>query len=300
MLIPPAGHAQGGAFTHGQAREAGISARTIRRRLTSGTWIEWLPQGYMLAGSSPPLAGRAMVATLLTNGVASHASAACLLGLDLPESDQIHVTTPRRRHENLTGLIEHRMRLDDHQIIRVDEVPLTNRLTTILDLCSWMPEREARSYFFRCIQQRWVTESEIVEGIANRPGRHGIVRLRSFLDYLGTAAHSGGERELHLLLDRAGLHYRANVQITLSTGAAYELDVLIDNLKVVIELDGRAFHTDATAFQRDRLRQNALVNAGFTILRFTVPDVIDRPRHVLGVINDALAQANLRSSNDYI
>lgn len=51
----------------------------------------------------------------------------------------------------------------------------------------------------------------------------------------------------------------------------YRLDYLIegDRLRIAVELDGFAFHSDRPAFTYDRLRQNDLAAAGFTVLRFS-------------------------------
>ena len=44
--------------------------------------------------------------------------------------------------------------------------------------------------------------------------------------------------------------------------------------RLLIELDGAAFHSDHDRFQRDRTRQNRLVALGYTVLRFTYWDVL--------------------------
>lgn len=51
----------------------------------------------------------------------------------------------------------------------------------------------------------------------------------------------------------------------------YRLDYLIegDQLQVAVELDGYEFHSDRPAFTYDRLRQNDLAAAGYTMLRFS-------------------------------
>jgi very-short-patch-repair endonuclease len=60
--------------------------------------------------------------------------------------------------------------------------------------------------------------------------------------------------------------------------------VAIPRLMVAIEVDGMAYHVDVERFQRDRTRQNALVDLGWTVLRFTWADLTDRPGYVAGAI----------------
>ena len=58
---------------------------------------------------------------------------------------------------------------------------------------------------------------------------------------------------------------------------------------VAIEIDGWAFHSDADTFRKDRARQNAIVLAGWTVLRFTWHDLTVRPSEVVADIRAALA-----------
>lgn len=54
-------------------------------------------------------------------------------------------------------------------------------------------------------------------------------------------------------------------------GHTYRLDYLIASqaVRVAVELDGFAFHSDRAAFTYDRLRQNDLTGAGYLVLRFS-------------------------------
>lgn len=64
-----------------------------------------------------------------------------------------------------------------------------------------------------------------------------------------------------------------------------------DDARLIVEIDGFAFHSAGADFQRDRTRQNALVAAGWTVLRFTWADLTERPDHVVAVIRHALRAA---------
>ena len=55
-----------------------------------------------------------------------------------------------------------------------------------------------------------------------------------------------------------------------------------------VEVDGWAWHHQAERFQRHRTRQNALVNDGWLVLRFTWHDLTARPDQVLADIRRAL------------
>ena len=69
------------------------------------------------------------------------------------------------------------------------------------------------------------------------------------------------------------------------------LDLAFPAAMVAIEVDGMAYHSDAVRFQRDRTRQNLLVSLGWTVLRFTWWDLVDRPDYVVTTIRRAVRAA---------
>lgn len=101
---------------------------------------------------------------------------------------------------------------------------------------------------------------------------------------------SAAERELHRLLDRSGITgWIANPVLRTRFGV-FIPDLLLEAHRLVIEVDGREFHTAALAFEADRLRQNRLVLLGYRVLRFTWRMLTERPREVLATIRAALAR----------
>jgi hypothetical protein len=80
-----------------------------------------------------------------------------------------------------------------------------------------------------------------------------------------------------------------NVAISDERGVIGFGDVVFRKAKVVIEVDGWAFHVTPDRFQRDRERQNRLVAAGWIVLRFTWRDLTQRPGYVVDSIASILA-----------
>ena len=62
------------------------------------------------------------------------------------------------------------------------------------------------------------------------------------------------------------------------------IDIAFPHAMVAVEVDGWAWHMDAARAQADKWRQNALVRARWTILRYTWHDLVERPRAVLAEI----------------
>jgi very-short-patch-repair endonuclease len=61
-------------------------------------------------------------------------------------------------------------------------------------------------------------------------------------------------------------------------------------------VDGFAFHTTPEQFEGDRQRQNRLVAAGWTVLRFTWRDLTNRPAHVLATIQEVVTTLSSEQS----
>lgn len=102
-------------------------------------------------------------------------------------------------------------------------------------------------------------------------------------------SHAESERVMIRLLRSNGIRgWEANVAIhdggrTIGVG-----DIVFADRYLVVEIDGQAWHSTPDRFQRDRERQNELVNAGWTVLRFTWNDLTLHPETVVAAIARAL------------
>jgi very-short-patch-repair endonuclease len=71
--------------------------------------------------------------------------------------------------------------------------------------------------------------------------------------------------------------------------AGYRVDFGFPAPRVALEVDGMAFHIGADEFQIDRERQNAIVLAGWQVLRFTWLDLTEYPERVAAVVRAAIS-----------
>jgi very-short-patch-repair endonuclease len=97
------------------------------------------------------------------------------------------------------------------------------------------------------------------------------------------------ERRVHVLLreaDITGWHGNLRVEVN---GDPYFVDIGFPGHRLAVEIDGREFHSGPAEFERDRWRQNDLVNAGWRVLRFTARRVEEAPHLVIATIREALA-----------
>lgn len=164
-------------------------------------------------------------------------------------------------------------------------LPATTRTWTVLDLVASLPRGQAMTLADRAVQRGWLTADQLERRLREQPGRTGNKQLRIVGSQLGDGAASHSERVLHGILRRAGISgWQANYPVWINGELAAVVDVALPALRIAIEVDGMAFHTDPKRFQRDRTRQNQLTALGWTVLRFTWWDLQNRPGYVAATI----------------
>jgi very-short-patch-repair endonuclease len=285
---------QSGVFSRSQAIGVGYTARQIGSRVRRGRWCVVLPRVY--AATSTPLSplGHAWAAHLSAGlgSLVSHTTAAELWGILVPQDGLIHLTVPPDRRPRLGAPIRvHRVLVDDRDWSEVCGLPVTSRAATVLDCLTLLGRSDAMTLVDRALQQGWLQPAYLERRLARSPGRHGNQSLRWLLAAVRPGAHSTAERLLHQVLGHAGLTgWRPQYTIALPSGWVI-VDVAFPDRRVAVEVDGWAWHTDPERFQRDRSRQNELVTAGWTVLRFTWLDLTERPDAVLDTLRNSLAAA---------
>ena len=120
-------------------------------------------------------------------------------------------------------------------------------------------------------------------------GRHGAVLASRLLTLAGGGARSEAERTALTLLRGAGiLGWRANHEVWLPGYGQAFLDLAFIEHRVLVEIDGWAYHRDLRAFVRDTRRQNALVLDGWTVIRTNWFELQEHPeafvRNVAGAL----------------
>lgn len=141
------------------------------------------------------------------------------------------------------------------------------------------------------LRTRQATLDEVRSALDAVKGRGGNVVRRRLLWESRDTPWAESERLAHQLLRDAGiLGWTGNQEIRVN-GRTYYLDICFRRLKLAIEIDGRDHQRDITTFVRDRERQNALVLAGWTVLRFTWHDLDEHPQRVVAQVRSAIEVA---------
>jgi very-short-patch-repair endonuclease len=277
--------------TRAQLLAAGIGARAIERRLRAGR-LHAIHRGIYLVGHRAMAAGAREAAALLACGrgaVVSHQSAANLLHLlpDPAEPRPVDITVAGRQPAPRAGISVHRVKtLDQRDVNRTDGIPTTTPARTLLDLATVVPpyvlERAVAEAQVRGLARR----SHLIDQLERNRGRVGTRALRRVVDVEGGPAltRSEAERRLLRLVRSAGLPLpRANARLR-----RYEVDFVWPEQRLVVEVDGYAYHATRRAFERDRARDAALTAAGYTVLRVTWRQLVDSPEAVVARLASAL------------
>jgi very-short-patch-repair endonuclease len=137
-----------------------------------------------------------------------------------------------------------------------------------------------------------VRPSELRDVVARGAGRRGAALLRALLKRRAneTITRSEAERLFLALIRKAGL-LEPETQVGI---AAFTVDFLWREERVVFEIDGYTFHTSRSAFDRDRRKDLALKQARYDPNHVSRDQVKYEPLIVLAHVAGALGRATAR------
>jgi very-short-patch-repair endonuclease len=267
-----------GPFTLEDARAAGLK----RWHLEGATWNRLTRGTYILACAeeSPMSMLRAASRRLPGEAAFSGLTAAWLHGLDVEPCAPIEVVAPRAIGLSArAGMRVHRS-LSQLQVVEVRGLRATALVQTIVDICARASLTEAVVVVDAALHARKLTISQLSSWALARPGRKGIQKLRRVISLAEPATESPMESRLRMVLVLGGLP-KPKVQVPIHDREGRFVgrpDLYYEEAKLGIEFDGGAHRNALVA---DNRRQNALLNAGVTLLRFTSADVMRQPASIV-------------------
>jgi very-short-patch-repair endonuclease/predicted transcriptional regulator of viral defense system len=269
-LIAELADRQHGVVAHRQLRGLGIGRGTIEHRLQCGR-LHRVHRGVYAVGHRILTPDGWRMAAVLAAGpgaVLSHHSAAELWGLRWM-ARRLHTVTVAR-HVRVPAIETHLARLPEDEVTTVRGIPVTTVPRTILDLAATSPEREVTRLINEAdVKQLWDALS-LPDLLARYPRRAGTRTVRRALADRPTGVPKNTFEDAFLdFLERHRLP-RPEVNVWLTVGKhLYEADCLWRRQRVIVELDGRAAHDTARAFESDRAKDRRLRVAGWDPIRVT-------------------------------
>lgn len=268
---------QHGVVTRQQLLGAGVSKGTIDRRLATGR-LKRLHRGVYLVGPVvPPLAFELAACLACGPGaVVSHRSAAALWGfLRARRGRTVDVSVRPGGGTRRPGIAGHRPHgVEPDETTVLEGVPITTPCRTLYDLARVLRPKlleRAVSEALACGRVTSVDMEVTARRYARRPGGR---RLAAALGEDGPSlTRSEAEARFLRLARRAGLPSpRVNRVL-----AGYEVDFHWPDERLVVEIDGFAYHGSRRAFERDRARDADLSRAGFRVVRVTWNQLLNEP-----------------------
>jgi predicted transcriptional regulator of viral defense system len=275
---------------------AGQQARIARHQLTAldirrSTIDRWLAGGFLYrrrpgvyaVGSPARTVESDLWEAVLYAGpgaMLSHATAAKWLDMIDRWPSVIHVSTPRRRgspsgirvHSRRGGMIRTR-----HQTI-----PVTTVADTMLDLAAAGERALVRRSFARLDYQRRLDTGSLRR--ACRRGRAGSVSLRAELDrYDPLMARTRSELEAAYLRLDVPPPDHVNIDV-----GAVSCDIVYDDAKVIVMLDGVGNHRSRAQVRRDLADAFTLRKLGWLVLRYGEAEIYGQPAAVCAEVIEAL------------
>jgi hypothetical protein len=275
-----------GVFTLADARRAGLT----RRQLQGTSWRRIGRETYVWAQlcQSPLLELEAIRRQLPERAAFSGTTAAWLHDLGVGKGSPAQVTAATEcSFAAPRGTVVRRAQLDPADVVDVRGLPATSVLRTLRDISVELPLGDAVVAADVALHRGLTNLFELGSYVRRIAGRSGSARLRRIVALAEPLAESPMETRLRLLLVLAGLP-RPEAQVTLNDDQGLFVarpDLFYRGQRLALEYDGST-HRDSIA--GDNRRQNRLVEAGYTVLRFTAADVLGAGDLVVAQVKRAL------------
>lgn len=172
-------------------------------------------------------------------------------------------------------------------------IPVTSVARTLLDVAHTQPGQLPRA--IDEAERLGLLLPSRIERLSTRCGGHpGLGRFRYALrEYCRPLPFTRSELERRLYqhcLDAGLPPPRMNVVI-----AGIEVDAAWREARLIVELDGYAFHRTRARFEDDRRRDATLQRAGYRVVRFTYRQVVEQPEWVLETIRSLVGDRGGRT-----
>jgi very-short-patch-repair endonuclease len=289
---------QYGLFNRAQAVRLGADDDMVKRALSSERITQEAEGVYGMPGW-PESWWREVWRAFLATGpdaVVSHETAAAIHRLTNFPQGRIVLTTPHGDH-HWHGLADMRQSTDlrpGHVLVR-DGLPLTTPVRTLFDLAAVT----GRERLATAIEDAHVSgECRLEHLIAlykelRRPGKHGMKKLGRILAERGPGyvpPESVLERMLLRILRNAGLPKpRLQAQLPWRTTLPSRCDAVYDDQRIILEADGRRWHTRVDQMANDRRRDREALNHGYRPYRFVYEELRHDPQLVVDTVVQARA-----------
>ena len=290
---------QEGVFTSIQAEAAGLSPRAIRWRLETGGFVR-VVRDVLSVPDWPESSRRSLfVGTLaVPASAASRGSAGHLNEMPLIDEKAPTVTVPKGVWRDLPGLRVHESRLlNPSDITVVGGLRATTPARTLVDVAAEVGWSRFFHVADRCLAADRPELGELIACYASltRRGRRGAAKVTRYLRER-TVPPVYDLSELEWMFEQLLLRFGLRLPIRQYRPPWFDgirgvADYAVPKVKLIIELDGRSFHSTMQAFREDRRRDRLAREHGWTPIRYTYEEVRYRGEEVIAELRPYLGGA---------
>jgi very-short-patch-repair endonuclease len=269
---------QHGVVSYEQLVDAGLTARIIRRAVEARR-LRPLFRGVFAVGHTALAREGWWMAALLACGddsALSHHAAGAVWGFRHGPILPLHVTVAGAKGRAQRNIVAHRAKLPDDHVMCINNLRVTTPARTIVDFAATLSPRGMRETVERAQDARRFHREEIAAIAPGRPGTKRLLELIALMSPDRDNARSHLER-LFLAVVRRGRLPRPEVNLPIAGNCR---DFVWPGQRLVIEVDGYAYHSTKEDQLRDRRRDRKLTVLGWRPARFTYEEVAFEPELV--------------------
>jgi predicted transcriptional regulator of viral defense system len=277
---------QHGVVTRSQLLAAGISARSIEKRLDKGSLIRVHRGVYRVGHVAPSLEADYMAAVLACGerAVLSGRAAARLLGL-IRNSPAPAPEVTAAKARCVEGVITHQERDGTNDGTTWKAIPVTTPARTLVDLAGALHPGELSRAVHEAGIRHGTSPDEVEEVLRRRPNAKGAAALRRVLWGDQGKTLSRLEREFLQVLRKHDLP----LPVTNRLAGGRLVDCRWPERNLTVELDSYRYHRSRHAWELDRKRERQAYARGDDFRRYTWRDVVEHPAPTLRELRTILS-----------
>lgn len=276
---------QHGLVSRDQLQLVGITDNDVSRRVQDARLERIYAGVYYVDSIQPTWRGRVLAAVMAAgpDAVASHRTAGVLWELDAVYGHVIEITVPVEEAPEPDGVILHRTRRSAESVM-LHRIPVSPIERTLLDLAAIIPLRTLIKAVRSAVRKSLTTVEGLDVAVKTHGGRGvtGTRKMRTAVRYVDDD-QSGSVAEIDLKEIVLGSHIPRPIQqleITLPDRSHAYPDFSWPDRMRIVEADGFEAHGTPEALRVDLIRQNALMDLGWEIRRFSATEIREHPDEV--------------------
>ncbi|MDH5503208.1 MAG: endonuclease domain-containing protein [Acidimicrobiia bacterium] len=284
---------QHGVLSYRQLTELGIQKSFIASRCTSGEWIAQSRTIWVVAGSPDTIHRRLWIAALSRDDcfISGRSAAAIHQFNRFVHPNMPEITIPYSGDgRSRTARVTRSQFFKTTAVLDIDGLPVATAPETVFVTAPWISPRRTARIVDDLVLRNPDALAELQDIYLRYQGHRmrGMATMRPIILEISAGGYVPTESELEAVAweifaeaDLPGLARQAPLPWAPTAG---RVDLYVPDWRLIIELDGRLWHSKTEDFERDRARDNAATAAGYNVLRFTWEALVSDPASCLRTV----------------